>query len=215
MQLRREGSGTVLIDPVPLPGLPGLAEVLTGPEWILHAASQDLPCLAELELAPTTLFDTELAGRLLGMARVGLGPMVEEVLGHTLAKGHGAADWSKRPLPPEWLEYAALDVEALIELRAEMHARLEAAGKLAWAEQEFAAVRDAPPPPPRVDPWRRTSGIHRIRSRRGLAVVAHLWEARDRVGPSDRHSTGTDPARLVAGRRGPLPAARHRGACSR
>lgn len=193
IQIRREGAGSALIDPRAIPGLPGLAQALTGPEWILHAASQDLPCLAELHLAPTTLFDTELAGRLLGMARVGLGPMVEEVLGVTLVKGHGAADWSRRPLPADWLEYAALDVEVLIELRTELGARLERAGKLGWAEQEFAAVRDAPPPPPRVDPWRRTSGIHKLRSRRSLAIVEHLWVARDRIG----QEVDTAPGRLL------------------
>jgi ribonuclease D len=193
IQIRREGSGTALIDPHALPGVPGLADALRGPEWILHAASQDLPCLAELDLAPATLFDTELAGRLLGMPRVGLGPMVADVLGMTLAKGHGAADWSRRPLPEDWLEYAALDVEVLIELRTELRNRLEDAGKLTWAEQEFAAVRDAPPPPPRVDPWRRTSGIHRIRSRRALAIVEHLWTARDRIG----QEVDTAPGRLL------------------
>ncbi len=181
IQIRREGAGTALIDPQAIPGLPGLAAALSGPEWILHAASQDLPCLAELDLAPVSLFDTELAGRLLGMPRVGLGPMVADVLGMSLAKGHGAADWSRRPLPQAWLEYAALDVEVLIELRDELHARLVEADKLGWAQQEFAAVRDAPPPPPRVDPWRRTSGIHKIRSRRGLAIVEQLWLARDLV----------------------------------
>ncbi len=193
IQIRREGAGSSLIDPHAVTGVPGLAEALRGPEWILHAASQDLPCLAELHLAPTTLFDTELAGRLLGMPRVGLGPMVEDVLGVTLAKGHGAADWSRRPLPEDWLEYAALDVEVLIELRDELHARLEAAGKLDWAEQEFAAVRDAPPPPPRVDPWRRTSGIHKLRSRRSLAIVEHLWVARDRIAQEN----DTAPGRLL------------------
>ncbi len=193
IQIRREGSGTSLIDPHAVPGVPGLAQALQGPEWILHAASQDLPCLAELGLAPTSLFDTELAGRLLGMPRVGLGPMVEDVLGMTLVKGHGAADWSRRPLPEDWLEYAALDVEVLIELRAELHTRLAGAGKLDWAEQEFAAVRDAPPPPPRVDPWRRTSGIHKLRSRRALAIVEHLWVARDRIG----QEVDTAPGRLL------------------
>jgi ribonuclease D len=181
VQLRRDGSGTFLIDPIALPGVPGLAEALHGPEWILHAASQDLPCLAELDLHPTSLFDTELAGRLLGMPRVGLSPMVEELLGRRLAKGHGAADWSRRPLPRDWLEYAALDVEVLCELRDALARRLVEQGKLQWAHEEFAAVRDAPPPPARTDPWRRTSGIHRIRSRRGLAIVAHLWNARDDV----------------------------------
>ncbi len=193
IQIRREGAGSSLIDPHAVPGVPGLAEALRGPEWILHAASQDLPCLAELGLAPTRLFDTELAGRLLGMSRVGLGPMVEDVLGMTLAKGHGAADWSRRPLPEDWLEYAALDVEVLIELRAELRDRLVASGKLEWAEQEFAAVRDAPPPPPRIDPWRRTSGIHKLRSRRSLAIVEHLWVARDRIA----QESDTAPGRLL------------------
>jgi ribonuclease D len=193
VQLRRAGAGTVLVDPIALPGVPGLADALDGPEWVLHAASQDLPCLAELGLRPRAVFDTELAGRLLGMARVGLAPMVEELLGRSLAKGHGAADWSKRPLPRDWLEYAALDVEVLLELRGLLAERLAEAGKAEWAAEEFAAVRDAPSPPPRTDPWRRTSGIHRIRSRRGLAVVQQLWQAREQVAAE----ADTAPGRLL------------------
>ena len=155
--------------------------MLTGPEWVVHAASQDLPCLAELGLAPATLFDTELAGRLAGLPRVGLGPLVEQQLGLRLEKGHGAADWSRRPLPEEWLVYAALDVEVLVELRDLLAALLAEQGKLEWAAQEFEAVRTAGPPAPRAEPWRRTSGIHRIRRPRQLAAVRALWEARDRL----------------------------------
>ncbi len=181
IQIRRTGSGTHLIDPIAVPGVPGLAEALDGPEWILHASTQDLPCLLELDLRPATLFDTELAGRLLGMPRVGLAPMVAAILEHSLAKGHGAADWSRRPLPDDWLEYAALDVEVLIELRDELRSRLDEAGKLAWALEEFEAIRTAPPSEPRSDPWRRTAGIHQIRNRRGLAIVEQLWRTRDDV----------------------------------
>ena len=179
VQLRRAGVGTMLIDPVPLPDLRALGEVIDGLEWVLHAASQDLPCLAELGLRPRQIFDTELAGRLLGYARVGLGSIVEEVLGYTLEKGHSAADWSTRPLPEPWLRYAALDVELLVELRDALDAQLTEQGKRDWATQEFAAIAVAPPPPPRVEPWRRTSGLHRLRKRRQLAVVRALWEARD------------------------------------
>ncbi len=193
VQLRRERSGTVLIDPVALPDLSQLACTINGLEWILHSASQDLPCLAEVGLHPREIFDTELAGRLLGMERVGLAAMVEHVLGHTLAKGHGAADWSTRPLPVEWLEYAALDVEVLIELRARLRDDLAQSGKLGWAEQEFAAIRDAVPPPRRADPWRRTSGIHRVRSRRGLAIVEQLWLTRDCLA----ESADVAPGRLL------------------
>ncbi len=180
VQLRRAGAGSFLIDPIPLAGRFGpLAEVLDGPEWVLHAASQDLPCLAELGLRPTRLFDTELAGRLAGLPRVGLGPMVETLLGLRLEKGHGAADWSTRPLPRDWLVYAALDVEVLIELRDVLDSMLAEQGKREWAAQEFEAVRTAPPPPARADPWRRTSGIHRVRRPRQLATIRELWQARD------------------------------------
>ncbi|MHA6803160.1 ribonuclease D [Salinifilum ghardaiensis] len=180
VQLRRAGTGTLLVDPVALAGeLHPLVSALRGTEWILHAASQDLPCLAELDLHPQRLFDTELAGRLAGYERVSLGALVERVLGHRMEKGHGAADWSRRPLPRDWLVYAALDVEMLVELRAAMRAELERQDKLAWAEQEFEAVRTAEPAPPRAEPWRRTSGIHKVRGRRELAAVRALWQARD------------------------------------
>jgi ribonuclease D len=181
VQLRRKGAGTFLIDPVPCPDLSGLRDALAGTEMVLHAATQDLPCLAEIGLVPDLLFDTELAGRLLGYPRVGLGTMVETVLGFTLEKGHSAADWSTRPLPADWLRYAALDVELLVELRDALRVELDEAGKLDWAEEEFAAILSAPPKEPRQDPWRRTSGIHRLRTRRSLAVVREVWLARDRV----------------------------------
>jgi ribonuclease D len=181
VQIRREGAGTALIDPVHLPDLSDLNRAVAGTEWVLHAASQDLPCLAEVGLHPTTLFDTELGGRLAGYARVGLAAMVEELLGLSLAKEHSAVDWSTRPLPEPWLRYAALDVEVLVDLRDAVSAELERQGKLEWAREEFAAVAAAPPPAPRIDPWRRTSGMHRVRDRRRLAAVRELWNARDAV----------------------------------
>jgi ribonuclease D len=127
------------------------------------------------------LFDTELAGRIAGLPRVGLGPLLESLMGVTLAKEHSAADWSARPLPKEWLTYAALDVELLVELRDSMNSILEKAKKLPWATEEFASILMAPPAPPRVDPWRRTSGMHKIKRRDQLAIIKSLWIARDAV----------------------------------
>ncbi|MFV2121491.1 ribonuclease D, partial [Streptomyces sp. Act-28] len=181
VQLRREGAGTALVDPVGCPDLSALGEALGGTEWILHAATQDLPCLREIGMRPSELFDTELAGRLAGFPRVGLGAMVESVLGYALEKGHSAVDWSTRPLPEPWLRYAALDVELLVDLRNALEKELDRQGKLEWARQEFAAIAAAPPPPPRKDPWRRTSGMHKVRRRRQMAVVRELWIARDRI----------------------------------
>ncbi|AWI31572.1 MULTISPECIES: HRDC domain-containing protein [Streptomyces] len=181
VQLRRQGAGTALVDPVGCPDLSALGDALTGSEWILHAATQDLPCLREIGMLPTRLFDTELAGRLAGFPRVGLGAMVESVLGYALEKGHSAVDWSTRPLPEPWLRYAALDVELLVDLRDALEKELDRQGKLEWARQEFDAIASAPPAPPRKDPWRRTSGMHKVRRRRQMAVVRELWTARDKV----------------------------------
>jgi ribonuclease D len=180
LQLRREGSGSWLVDPIDIDSFAPLQEALEGVEWILHAATQDLPCLADIGLVPTRLFDTELAGRLLGYPRVGLGTLVETVLGMQLLKEHSAVDWSTRPLPEPWLEYAALDVEVLIELRDALAAELVAAGKDEWARQEFEHLRSFQLPT-RVEAWRRTSGTHRVRGRRALAAVRAMWEARDEI----------------------------------
>jgi ribonuclease D len=179
VQLRRAGAGTGLVDPIPFADLSAVQAAIADEEWVLHAASQDLPCLAEIGMVPARVFDTELAARLAGLPRVGLAAVVESLLGYSLVKGHSAADWSTRPLPEEWLVYAALDVEVLVDLRDALAALLEEQGKTEWARQEFAAVLAAGPPPPRQDPWRRTSGVHGLRSRRQLGMLRSLWEARD------------------------------------
>jgi ribonuclease D len=206
VQLRRDGYGTALIDPIAVPDLSELNDALGDVEWILHAAHQDLPCLAEIGLVPRRLFDTELAGRLLGEERVALGTMVEYYLGVRLEKGHSAADWSTRPLPFDWLVYAALDVELLVPLRDALAAELASAGKTEWAAQEFEAARIAPPPAPRIDPWRRTSGIHAVRNRRQLAAIRSLWRARDEYAAQRDIAPGRilpDAAIIDAARRNP------------
>jgi ribonuclease D len=181
VQIRRNGSGTGLIDPVPLPDLSLIQDAIADAEWVLHAANQDLPCLAEIGLVPTRIFDTELAARLAGLPRVGLGAVVESLLGYSLVKGHSAADWSTRPLPEEWLVYAALDVEVLVDLRDALATILEEQGKTEWARQEFEAILAAGPPAAKVDPWRRTSGMHGLKSRRQLGLLRALWQARDEL----------------------------------
>jgi len=185
IQIKRKDGGLHLIDPIPFgPGhqlFQQLNQLLNTDEVILHASTQDLPCLRELGINPQRLFDTELAGRIAGLPRVGLGPLLESLMNVSLAKEHSAADWSARPLPKDWLTYAALDVELLVELRDRMYSILEEAKKLPWALEEFASILKAPPAPPRVDPWRRTSGMHKIKKRDQLAVIRSLWIARDAV----------------------------------
>lgn len=202
LQLKRRGSGIFLIDPIAFEAkgaeiahLAELQELIGAQEWIVHAATQDLPSLVRLGLRPTRLFDTELAGRLLGLPRVGLGAMAEQYCSVRLLKEHSAVDWSQRPIPTDWLSYAALDVELLPDLRDHLAAELSSAGKQEWARQEFEwlcrwAVQ---PPPQRPDPWRRTSGTHSARTPRGMAVVRELWLVRDEIA----HTADRAPGRIL------------------
>ncbi|GAB3558420.1 HRDC domain-containing protein [Spelaeicoccus albus] len=178
IQLRRAGAGTFLIDPEALHDLSSIDTALRGSEWILHAATQDLPCLADTGMTPDAVFDTELAARLLSWPKVGLAAVVERMIGVRLAKEHSAVDWSTRPLPEPWLRYAALDVEVLIELRGLLADELEQAGKAEWARQEFLHLLDFKPTV-HAEPWRRVSGLHTIRAPRALAIVREMWQARE------------------------------------
>lgn len=179
IQLRRQGAGTFLIDPIEIPNFAQIVEPLNQPKWILHSATQDLTCLREVGLIPTDLFDTEVAAKLLGKDKVGLAGLIESELGFRLAKEHSAADWSTRPLPTEWLNYAALDVELLIELYEIQYAQLEEAGRMDWAREEFSYLVNWQKPEVKADPWRKTSGLHQVRAPRSLAIVQALWQARD------------------------------------
>lgn len=192
-QFKRAGAGIALVDTAALSDLSLLNDAFGDAEWVFHAASQDLPGMHDLGLRPASVFDTELAARLLGWPKVGLAAVVERELGLALAKEHSAQDWSTRPLPHDWLVYAALDVEVLLELRERLHQHLVDAGKLDWALQEFEAVRTAPPPPPRPEPWRRTSGSHQVRDQRGLSIVRAVWEARDK----EAQRRDTSPGRVL------------------
>ena len=194
IQIKRAGGGLHLIDPIPFgPGhrcFTALNSMISDQEVILHASTQDLPCLREVGIFPQTLFDTELGGRIAGLARVGLGPLLESLMGASLAKEHSAVDWSKRPLPHDWLNYAALDVELLIELRDKVYQLLVDAEKWSWAEEDFAAIINAPEPAPRIDPWRRTSGMHKVKKRNHMAVIRQLWQARNELAQEQDISPG-------------------------
>ncbi len=193
IQVFRRDAGTFLFDPPAVGRFDELNAAIVDDEWVLHAATQDLACLREVGLDPVRIFDTELAARLLGMPRVGLGTVVEELLGIHLAKEHSAADWSTRPLPEPWLNYAALDVELLPDLRDAMAALLVEAGKTEIAAQEFDDELNRDLKPVRAEPWRRLSGVHSIRGLRNLAVARELWLARDELA----RETDVAPGRLV------------------
>ena len=179
IQLRRAGSGTVLIDPETVPReTRGLATVMNGLPWVLHAAHTDLPCLVSLGWRPAELHDTQIAGKLLGLGQVGLAGMLEEMLGVTVAKDHGRDDWSRRPLGTDLLTYAVLDVELLLDRHDEARRRLDEAGRAAWYRQECSAVLATAAHPVAVPGWRELKGVGALTSPRSLALVQRLWYVR-------------------------------------
>lgn len=196
IQLHRENSDIFLIDPIPLVDTPtwsqlsGFCNDLT---WILHAATQDLGCLADIHLKPAGLIDTELGSRLLGLPRVGLGAACEQLLGFRLAKEHSAADWSIRPLPDAWLNYAALDVDVLPELAKSLLTALETANKLGLATEEFDNLLSFKPKFQGPDRWRSMTGLHAIRDQQKLAAARELWTAREALA----EKLDVSPGRLV------------------
>lgn len=196
VQVFRRDAGVFLFDPPAIGDFSSLQTAIGDVEWVFHAASQDLPSLRELELEPESIFDTELASRLLGHDHVGLAAVVEETLGITLKKEHSAADWSTRPLPDTWLDYAALDVLHLVDVRDAIAEELAESDKMEFARQEFAATLTQPPRPPREDPWRRLSGLHQVKGARSLAIARSLWEAREEYAQQE----DTSPGRLVPDR---------------
>ena len=182
IQLYRRDGGLHLIDPIPLIGSAEVAvldDLIQSAESVIHASSQDLECLRDFGINPVELFDTELGARIAGCERVGLGALCESLLGIQIAKEHSAVDWSIRPLKQEWLDYAALDVAVLLDIRDAVEKILIESGKLDWARQEFANSLRLTPPKVRKNPWRRTSGMHQIKSRFELALIRELWMARD------------------------------------
>ena len=193
IQVHRRNAGTFLFDPPAIGDMSELQNATLGCEWVLHAASQDLACLREVGIAPSKIFDTELSARLLGLERVGLGSVVEELLGIHLKKEHSAADWSTRPLPESWLTYASLDVELLVDLRDEIEKMLIEAGKLNFAYEEFEATLAKPEKAIPAEPWRRLSGLNTLRTTRQVAVARELWLERDSIA----QSRDVSPGRLI------------------
>lgn len=189
IQIYRKNGGLHLIDPIPLKDSKLwqlFNQNFSEYEWVIHASTQDLSCLLEIGLKPKKLFDTELGARIAGCPRVGLGPLAESLLELSLAKEHSAVDWSIRPLKSEWINYAALDVDILLDIRNKVAELLVEQKKSKWAEQDFASilknyenfqVADTPKP----DRWRRTSGMHKVRDRLTMTIVRDLWFSRDEL----------------------------------
>jgi ribonuclease D len=180
------GGQLACIDPLAQSSLEPLLELLHDHAItkVMHAARQDLELFYLLDQRlPGPLFDTQIAAALLGFdEQVGYAKLVESILGVRLAKAHTRTDWAERPLSPEQLAYAAEDVQYLLPLYESLHAQLEQRGRLAWLQEDAAALLD--PDLYRIVPedmWQRVKGWTGLRSaaqRKALALLA-AWRERE------------------------------------
>lgn len=178
IQVRREGAGTVLLDPLAAPdAVRNAAEFFNSVGWILHSSHDDLPCLLDLGFYPALLDDTLLAGAILGLEKIGLNPMMEDILGMSMEKGKGQEDWSRRPLPQDMLNYAALDVEKLQELRDICLARIIEEGREQWYRQECDFVLAQAKPVAPMD-FASVKGVSKLRKASELSLAFNLHQGR-------------------------------------
>jgi len=179
---RRE---TAVIDPLTVGEVGALGSILADQsvEVVFHDADYDLRILdRDYGLRARRLFDTRIAAQLLGEPAVGLAALLGKYVGVQLDKKFQRADWSRRPLPRDMLEYAALDTQYLLPLRDRLRSDLEAKGRLAWAEEEFRRLEGVrwAPPAGNGDAAFRVKGARAL-SRRSLAVLRQLWHWRETV----------------------------------
>ncbi|HUG40136.1 MAG TPA: ribonuclease D [Longimicrobiales bacterium] len=172
---------TWLVDTLAVGSLNPLADVFEDPaiETIFHDADYDLRLLdRDFDVHVGGLFDTKIAARFAGERAFGLSSLLDGKLGVRLEKKFQRADWAKRPLSPEMLEYAAMDTRYLPELRDRLKDRLEEMGRLAWAEEEFRISERTAWEPSADDEavYMKLKGARDL-DRRGLAALRelHAW----------------------------------------
>jgi ribonuclease D len=186
-------SRTEIVDPLALTDLTPLGRLLAAPgvEKIFHDADYDLRTLdRDYGFRARSLFDTRIAAQLAGEPAVGLAALLEKYAGVKLAKEHQKADWSRRPLPPAMLAYAAADTEHLPALRERLRARLTELGRLAWAEEEFARLEDLrwTGAADGVDSYLRIKGAKVLQPRQ-LAALRELYRWRETLGAEQDRAT--------------------------
>jgi ribonuclease D len=185
IQLGLPDGAVWLVDPLALIDLAPLAPVFAdgARTLVLHAGDNDLVHLKRrYGLMFGSVFDSAIAGRFLGLRALGLDVLLETYLGVSLPPSRQKDDWSRRPLAPAQLAYAAADVLHLFALKARLVDELSRAGRLAWVEEECAALAAQPAPERPVDPvpWLGIKGARELPAR-GMAVLRELWTLREEL----------------------------------
>ncbi|HTX64132.1 MAG TPA: 3'-5' exonuclease [Opitutaceae bacterium] len=164
----------------PLP-LADLWTRLATKHLVMHGSDFDLRLLHDLcRFTAHSLFDTMMAAQLLNLPRIGLAPLLEQHFGVQLAKEGQKANWSRRPLPPKLVDYAALDVYYLPALRDILRAELERCGRLGWQEQRCRwQIESAQTGFPQADEHAWRIGRSERLGPRGQCVLWAVWHWRE------------------------------------
>lgn len=196
---------SVIIDPLALPDLSPLAPVMAdeGIRKVFHGADYDIRSLhRDFGIVVRNLFDTMIACQFLGEKEVGLAAVLLKRFGVELDKRYQKADWSRRPLSEEMIEYAVRDTSLLIELYGQLHDELQFMGRLAWVEEESELLAGVRANPRDQGPlFLRFKGAARL-NQRSLAVLEELLRFRDAVARAHDLPTfkvmGSDTMRVMA-----------------
>lgn len=174
-----------VVDPLAKIDITRFGQVLSNPSIrkIFHGGDYDLRILnRDFNFTITNLVDTMICAQLLGYEAFGLAALLDRHFGVKLNKAHQRADWAMRPLPPDMLDYAAMDTRYLERLHDVLRAELEARGRWEWAIEEFSRLENVRfrETDEDTEPFRRLKGIGAF-DRRSLAVVRGLYDWRDQL----------------------------------
>jgi len=172
-----------LVDPLALDHITLLGEIFASPkiEKIFHAAEYDLICLKrDFGFSVTNIFDTRWAVRVLGYARDGLDGLLGERFGITVNKKYQKADWGKRPLSAEQINYARFDTHYLLPLKEMLQAELEEKDLLQLACEDFERACNVEIPAAKPVLWERMANNHGF-TPRDLTILKEVYECRERI----------------------------------
>jgi ribonuclease D len=177
------------VDPIALPDLSTLFAAIYNPAIVkvFHSCRQDLEIFFQITgKLPEPVFDTQVAAPLLGFQdNPGYAMLVSSFLNINLSKAHTRADWSKRPLTADEIDYAADDVIYLCQIYQIMTQKLTELGRIDWLKQDFAELTN--PDHYEVKPekaWLRIKGQNKLTGKQ-LSIIQTVAQWREKTAQAE------------------------------
>ena len=174
----------LLIDPLAVKDLSPLVPVFTSKDVrkILHGADYDIRSLyRDFKIEVCSLFDTQIASRILGSNETGLASLLKEHFNIDLEKKYQKRDWSKRPLPDSMLTYGVYDTCYLIPLSRILEKRLIEKDRFKWFEEECELLSGVRFAETSEDPlFMKFKGARKLEPR-NLAILEEILKLREEL----------------------------------